>query len=783
VTPHRGAWILYLNGIEIPCPESTVGYGVWQIPEATFSFPPHELLQRLGAEDRLDVALFYLDDILDPENPEFRLLFEGEIFGWGYTNSPFGRAMTFNATADIAIFTQLFLFFLNTVDAAVEYHLTPQAATAPPPASLFYPASLFMKGLLTVDENGAPASEITRPFEILMNAVMGMSSSHLPPEKRSLPAVNFFSRWMRKRNFQNRFVALPVFEDPGDDTAGVFPIFKAARCASAMEAVRSGLAPSIGERGSIMDVIREVFDKTYTELVMLPTAPALRVRLADGVILSAHDPDADVYADEPVRLANYFAKPATLFAIPPMCNVVFPGMIRSLTYQEDYWKQPTRLYVNDGFIPSVLGENAFTNAALRVGYPPEVNVMVRSAGRAGGPARSQANPKNILLWPEEFFRGPRLSRTTLPAWWTLLHKLANTWLAKPAQANAPLPADVKESKASYDRLFDSYAEYEYFRQRYEQRGGSVDLVWDPYLVPGFPCVVFDTRTHGLDTVGYLTNVTHTLSSRERGSGHMQTSMRYSHGRTLWEMLQLVHHAAVDQGTITGNAPLDPLVPVREVVNDFDQAEVLYRTLFFGRNADTPGKKASFDFREIVGFAEKDSDGRARKVSPFELSRSAGGTNSSNIHDAEKLPLAPLPAVAPLFSDFAAGSRFVGRPLCTLREYISFLYPEDTIESLEAKGILAGRDTRFAKADPSRPFPSATYWTRIRKLRPGPGTAPGSAAMGVVSVAPTPDNPSGGAEVFTGAPAALPSDAPQTRADWDSILMAYREEILSGLPQG
>ena len=56
-------------------------------------------------------------------------------------------------------------------------------------------------------------------------------------------------------------------------------------------------------------------------------------------------------------------------------------------------------------------------------------------------------------------------------------------------------------------------------------------------------------------------------------------------------------------------------------------------------------------------------------------------------------------------------------------------------------------------------------------------------MGVVSVAPTPDNPSGGAEVFTGAPAALPSDAPQTRADWDSILIAYRDQILSGLPQG
>jgi len=116
---NRGAWLVYINGLEIPCPEVAVSYGVWGIPEATLTFSPHRLLQRLGNEDRVEVVIFYLDTTYQPDQPQFRILFEGEILGWSYTSMRGQRMMSFNAVADISMLTQLNFSFLNTVDAAV----------------------------------------------------------------------------------------------------------------------------------------------------------------------------------------------------------------------------------------------------------------------------------------------------------------------------------------------------------------------------------------------------------------------------------------------------------------------------------------------------------------------------------------------------------------------------------------------------------------------------------------------------------------------------------------
>ena len=81
---HEGSFVVYFNGIEIPVQSVQVNLGVWQIPTASIAVAPDVEMQRLGAEDRVHVVVFYLDDIqteIEGKNPEFRLLFEGEITG------------------------------------------------------------------------------------------------------------------------------------------------------------------------------------------------------------------------------------------------------------------------------------------------------------------------------------------------------------------------------------------------------------------------------------------------------------------------------------------------------------------------------------------------------------------------------------------------------------------------------------------------------------------------------------------------------------------------------
>ena len=57
------------------------------------------------------------------------------------------------------------------------------------------------------------------------------------------------------------------------------------------------------------------------------------------------------------------------------------------------------------------------------------------------------------------------------------------------------------------------AKYELARQRYAVRTGSVNMYFNPYVVPGFPMASIETTSNGLNIYGYVTSVVHDLSER------------------------------------------------------------------------------------------------------------------------------------------------------------------------------------------------------------------------------------------------------------------------------
>lgn len=796
---HRGAWLLYLNGIEVPCSNATVSYGVGVIPEATISFPPHRLLHRLGAEDKVEVVLFYLDDLADPENPEFRLLFEGELLGWSYTASAHGRQMTFNAVADIAIFTQLHFFFLNNVDAvAANVANAGSGAEGVSQAGAIYPFSLFKKGLLfptPIKPTDPPIPDVTRPFEILYNVVRGMVDVGQDPRRRAIPSVNFFARWVRKRNFVNRFAALPIFEDQLADSAkGVFPILQAAQATSAMQAVQQNLAQTIGDAGTLWEVLKEVFGHVFFEVAMLPTAPAARVRLSDGTILgpgtvptaTSGYTSGKVNPVEPLRLVNYFVKPQMFFGIAPTCNVMFPSMISNYSYSESYIAQPTRTYVNDQFISGVLAQNVFTAAALTFGYPEEVDAVLaaktgkaqaaadaaakaagRPAGVAAGTRRVSLSGKNMLVFPEEFFKGPVVHRMPVPAWFTYLKNKEPTTAT--TASTQPSPADVEESR-SLHQLMSSYVAYEHFRARYEKRGGSVNMAWNPYVVPGFPCVIFDQKSSAFHTVGYLTNVQQTLTQQG-----METAVNYSMARTIPEMLDLLKSELLkNPGKIYGSAPLEPITSIRDIIQDFTQAEQFYNALFFQRQPMQDGKKASFDFREVLGYETAKGP-----PDPISLDDVAVGSTSASGQSVEAKvrvntlvgdrDVVPLSSFVPVFNQYDTAMRYIARPICSLMDYVSFLHGGLSLDELkEPDETIGGTTLPPQVVDGDSRFGTVKYFKRIKRLIQGPGATPPPSVVGVTGTGLD-------SVAFEGTPTGV-TEYVQTRTDWDTVLEAYRAEM-------
>lgn len=771
---HRGAWLVYLNGIEVPCPNVSVSYGVGQIPEATLNFPPHRLLHRVGAEDRLEVAIFYLDTLIEPENPQFRLLFEGEVVGWSYVNSATGRQLSFNAVADIAIFTQMNFHFLNSADA-IAGHVVANDPSGVPQAGSVYPFSLFKKGLVyteNVSNNKVPAPDITVPFEILYNVVRGLVDANLSPRVRSVPGVNFFARWVRKRNFVNRFAALPLLEEGGGSSA-VFPILEAAQATSALETLQTKISTSVGNAGTIMDVLREVFGHVLFEIAMLPTAPVFRANISDGTILGSPQnppPVAEGNPRQPIRLLNYFVKPQVYFGIAPMCNVFFPSMITSYSYSENYITQPTRTYVSEQLIANTLKPNPLNSLALQLGYPDEVNAVLRAKVGGTDPASTSkqvtASGTNVLLYPEEFYKGPLANRMPVPKWFTYLMNQATK------NKNG-----TDTTQTSIQTLLSSYVTYEHFRGRYAKRGGAVNLAWNPYPVPGFPCVIFDQESSEFHTVGYLNSVTQNLSV-----GQMYTAVNYGMGRTLPEMFSLLKEEITKTNKVWGSAPLETVQSIRDIIQDFTKAESFYNGLFFRKQAMPAGKKSSFDFREVVEY--KNADGSREAIyaaapTTVGVSTAEGETQQVQVAGVNNLSgdrlIVGSKKYEAAFNQYDTAMALVARPICTLGEYITFLYGEGYDgNALIGSGDIELGDQKFGQG--------VLYYKRIKKLRyvdVDPNSLKG-AATNVTSV-------NGQVAPFTSANAATPSTLPanatpgmvavgDTRANWDTVLIQYQAEM-------
>lgn len=910
--PHQATFVVYINGIEVPAKSASLRYGVWQMPEMQVEMVADPVLVRLGSEDRVQVAVFYYDDcdVDKSVQPAFRLYGEGEITGWGYRNTSGGRSIVFTVVNQIAIFTQLFVQFMTSIDDMIAHFTHPGDVSGFANASsqLVYPDALFNQGLLP--GQGSAPSLITRPYDFLYNAVKGMMASVVPDAQRTVAAANFFTRWARLTNFHNRFAASPFFDEVTDNP-NIFPVLKAVQGTTAVATIIKQLIPQFQNAGSVWDMVQLVYTTMLMEVSMIPGMPLVTVDLASQLVqltdFSTHTLQlngtqwkatiADASrATAPLRMQNYFPKPQMLFSIPPSCNVLFPSQILNIAYEENYITQPTRLYFNDEVLTSALkipktGIGQAISNALSVAWPLEAGVVAQSRDTT----HPTFNGKNILLYPEEFYKGPVMDRRTIPPWLFFLKQSDNTVASQttvsdssssanqmppPAQTGNPTPpapshvppscmnctnARVGKVNANNGHTFDAtvealrkqsffqaaiaryglpedftlawiqqesdgtngpsatstlnergyfqimgphvdphsgkaiglaqteagqiglsitdtgtngrvngvdqnptarltadavfsmdagcrlvkyyrneanqvaqrqglswpdgdlwrltkaghvgmgfwtgtstfpgffqlarnalghapsswsemynaisgslssqnltflnnatgvgglapgssgsmltagntqpfsasgavpapaapspstsktvaptppptpqvstsvaaavsadtldvyhlYAKFEYFRERYAKRSGSANLTWNPYIVPGYPGVLFDQRASRVDLLVYITTVQHMMSNEGRRS----TSISFLYGRQFQEMFQLLSDEfALDDSVARGAAPEEPIRDISKVVQSFIQAETYYQRLFYGGQS-LYGKAASFDFRNIIG---------------------------------------------------------------------------------------------------------------------------------------------------------------------------------------
>lgn len=177
--------------------------------------------------------------------------------------------------------------------------------------------------------------------------------------------------------------------------------------------------------------------------------------------------------------------------------------------------------------------------------------------------------------------------------------------SSPASApSAPVSPQVDPAvAASLDQaetVYQLYTKYEFFRERYARRSGSAQIAWNPYIVAGFPAVIFDHRSSRVDIACYVTTVQDVIDLSAT-SARKSTTISFLYGRQLQEMFDLMARQFADGEASSGAAPAEPIRDVRKTIQSFSQAEIYYQRLFYGAQP-LFNKDASFDFRKIIGYA-------------------------------------------------------------------------------------------------------------------------------------------------------------------------------------
>lgn len=491
---------LFIEGEECPFESVTISYGVGGIPEMIIQLVPYHILRKLG--ERTKAHLYFLD----PIDGQLRLLFDGEIRGEGYIKTPSSRTLTYSVTHvshyldEILIsFKDPWTFGLQSLGAtkspsSLQVYLQERATTNTIIEQYFSAASLkdvkgksfhdFFKNFITLILSGEE-KEINDISEQLKDSSISTAKKEklegqLKELKEKQPeAIRFFIAKAKEWNLFDRITVLP--QQTGGLPDAAFTLEDFIKDEELLKFWREIGITTSGGVYSIFQLFNKVFQQIFYVPVVIPTP---------------------YYKGQALQSILY--KPQSLFVSPPLCNVIWPSMYNSFSYSRDFKAQPTRMFArqrdtifnSDGLVPanyiwapsgSFKQFDESTGEARPVDIQEAMNTVVTSTGEDKVGVRLAQHQENDIV-----------------------HRYIN-WLGQ-----------VKNPKTHKQVL--KLVDYELIRQRLKTVSSSISMVFNPYIVPGFPCLIVDEPDSGMHVYGYVMAVTHNIHAS--GGSHTTADIGY-----------------------------------------------------------------------------------------------------------------------------------------------------------------------------------------------------------------------------------------------------------------
>lgn len=475
--------LVYVAGVLVRTSSVNYTYAYNTFPTATVTMPPDLKLFGIGRQDRVPIQIF-LKNVFAPHCAtygKYILVFDGEISSTGYLNTEVSREFVINAQGIGNFLQDIHLAYLTSVADVINASLKGQdfAQLNVHRWGGTLITSLFSQGIVP----GKVAGElIAKPSQLLQNIAYFLSSGDTQFTGGQLSVImQFLKKYCGELlKLEQRIGEVPYFDEPefwaGTDNS-CFPILRGLQSSMATQAI-AGLAEQGGRRGSLFEFLMLILDNMEYEMSIIG-APVFK-EAAEG---------------SQAVMKQMMLKPVFYDAFPPTCNVILPCHKSSVRLSEEVLGVATRIRMRDDYgvmrIVTRADDNYVAKSGLLDFWPRE-----RTAGTEDKITDSNRISDELLA--AEDFTGPFLHEIVAPQWLSYI-------LYQKVQSDS-----LRDYK---DRIMKHFL----LLKKYERRMLSVDTAFQPFIVPGYPGVVFDSTDENYTFVGHVLTVQHTITKRSVSS--------------------------------------------------------------------------------------------------------------------------------------------------------------------------------------------------------------------------------------------------------------------------
>lgn len=561
---------VYIAGVLMPVVRVTITTTFNQMPQAEIALPAYSELLYLGEYDRVPVQIFVRETMV--ECPEFILMFEGFITSATYVNSALQRTISihcvsfFDVLNDVHVkaMSQLNEFFEPALDGAEDVTLFTAAPNITYPY-YFLQYKLVQPGTADLKEGDT----IKYPSDFLESIYAYVQLAHPPAgsngweEGPKLGILQqsalsiYYGELFRMLNFLARYERLPWFDKEGSngkfawdtDTATfdpgratIFPMLYGLQTAYAMNSLARGLTEH-GEKGAqtLMEMLMFLIGEMEYEYIVI-TNPAYHApdnddeddaqKTGQTAESSAEEKDVpkpgiDEPAEKRGRLVGSCLKPLLMDGLPPGCNIMYRSMVNNVSVQLQHKGSPTRVRIFNAFSPlALLGVSGTQDPLKQFGLIDYYPSRQYQGFNPGGIEPKLSYWKSELLEIEQYC-GPWVREVGTPRW---LHYMYSN-VAE--EGEEPL-MEANGQEVEPPLVFkERFMRRQLLLAKYAARQVQVSGMFDPYITPGFPGVVFDNQGAGFAFAGHVMTVAHTITPSD-----VSTQVIMDYGRPLSEAVEI-----------------------------------------------------------------------------------------------------------------------------------------------------------------------------------------------------------------------------------------------------